>query len=192
MNSFYSEKELAHIGFKEYGTNVLISKKVSIYSPERIKIGNHVRIDDFCILSGNIELGSYIHISAYTSLFAGSKGIIAKDFSTISSGVVVYGKSDDYSGEYMTNPMVASEYTNVIEGRVEIGKHVIIGTRSVVLPDVVIGTGVAIGAMSLVNKSLAEWGIYVGVPCRFMKARCKKILELEKAYIEKEENRKRE
>ncbi len=36
-----------------------------------ISIGDNVRIDDFCILSGKIELGSNIHISAYC-LYNGS------------------------------------------------------------------------------------------------------------------------
>jgi galactoside O-acetyltransferase len=64
-NSFYSEIELSKLGLKDYGKNVLISKKCSIYSPEKISIGNNVRIDDFCILSGNIILGSNIHISTF-------------------------------------------------------------------------------------------------------------------------------
>lgn len=38
MTSFYSEKELANIGLAVYGTNVLISRKVSFYSPKNIYI----------------------------------------------------------------------------------------------------------------------------------------------------------
>ena len=52
MNTFYSKEELENIGFAEIGHNVLVSKKASIYKPELIEIGNNVRIDDFCILSG--------------------------------------------------------------------------------------------------------------------------------------------
>ena len=74
MNSFYSEEELKNIGFKTIGTNVFISKMARIYSPETIEIGNHVRIDDFTILSGNIKIGNYVHISAYVSLY-GKYGI---------------------------------------------------------------------------------------------------------------------
>jgi len=66
--SFLSESELKTIGFLKYGTNVLVSRKASIYNPEQIVLGDNIRIDDFCILSGNIKLGSYIHISAYTCL----------------------------------------------------------------------------------------------------------------------------
>ncbi len=51
MDSFYSRDELKKIGLKKYGENVFLSKKASIYNPEKIEIGNNVRIDDFCILS---------------------------------------------------------------------------------------------------------------------------------------------
>ena len=56
MNSFYTVEELGKIGFKKLGKNVLISKKSSIYTPENISIGDNVRIDDFTILSGTIEI----------------------------------------------------------------------------------------------------------------------------------------
>ncbi|MDR2409353.1 MAG: acyltransferase, partial [Bacteroidales bacterium] len=54
MNSFFSKEELKDIGFKSVGDNVLISRKASFYSVSNISIGSNVRIDDFCILSGNI------------------------------------------------------------------------------------------------------------------------------------------
>ena len=57
MNSFYSQEELMKIGFLSVGKNVLISKKASIYNPSVISIGNNVRIDDFCILSGKVTIG---------------------------------------------------------------------------------------------------------------------------------------
>ena len=62
MNTFYSENELQKLGIKSYGKNVLIGRNAILYSPESLEIGHDVRIDDFCILSGKITLGSYIHI----------------------------------------------------------------------------------------------------------------------------------
>ena len=56
MSSFYDEQELQQIGFKSIGKNVLISRKTSIYGAQNITIGNNVRIDDFCVLSGNIKI----------------------------------------------------------------------------------------------------------------------------------------
>lgn len=183
MNSFYTATELESLGLKKCGINVLISKKVSIYGASNISIGDNVRIDDFCILSGNINLGNYIHIAASSLLYGGEAGIEMKDFSTISSRSAIYSVSDDYSGESMTNPTIKDEYKNVINKHVTIGKHVVIGTNSTILPGVTINDGTSIGACSLVTKNCDEWGIYVGIPVKRIKERSRKLLESEKNFL---------
>lgn len=183
MNSFYTESELKTIGFKSVGRNVLVSKNACIYGAKNISIGDNVRIDDFCILSGNIKLGNYIHISAATLLFGGKNGIYIEDFVSVSSRCAIYADTDDYSGRAMANPMVPEECRNVIGGKVTLKKHVLIGTGCTILPNLTINEGVSIGCMSLINKSLDEWGIYVGIPCNKIKSREKNILELEKRII---------
>lgn len=178
-NSFYSEEELQKIGFKNLGKNVCISKKASIFSAHTISLGNNVRIDDYCVLSGSITLGSYIHIAVYCALFAGDTGITLEDFCTLSSRCVIYAKTDDYSGNALISPTVPEEYTNIFSAPVILHKHVIIGTGSSILPGVTIGEGTAVGSMSLVKHSLDPWGIYAGIPCTKIKDRSRKLLELE-------------
>ncbi|WP_206521858.1 acyltransferase [Thermotoga sp. Ku-13t] len=168
------------MGFKSVGKNVLISRKASIYRPELIEIGDNVRIDDFCIVSGKIKLGSFIHIAAGCFLFAGEAGITMEDFSGLSARVCVYAVSDDYSGQYMTNPMVPMKFRNVISGHVLIKKHVIVGAGSIILPGVTIGTGAAVGSLSLVNKDVPDWTIVAGIPAKPLKERKKDLLELER------------
>lgn len=184
MVSFYTEQELASLGLKSYGQGVLLSRYAQIYSPGNISIGDHVRIDDFCILSGKLELGSYIHIAASCLLFGGNDGIVMEDYTGISSRSAIYAESDDYSGDYFTNPMFPKDYRNVIGGGVLIKRHAIIGTGCSIMPGVIIGEGCAIGSMSLVNKSQDDWGICVGIPCKRIKDRRKKILDLEKQIFE--------
>ncbi len=181
--SFLSKDELTKIGFKKIGKNVFSSRKARIYGLENMEIGNNVRIDDFCILSGKIKLGSYIHIAAYSALFGGEEGIIMEDFTTLSSKVCVYAISDDYSGQSLTNPMIPNYYKNLNTGEVVLRKHIIIGSSSVILPGVEIKEGTAVGALSLVNKSLDEWSIYVGSPARKVNKRSTKILDLEKEFL---------
>lgn len=182
--AFLSPSALAEIGFAGLGANALISDKASIYGAERIEIGNNVRIDDFCILSageGGICLGNFIHIAAYTSIIGGGRVVIG-DYSNISSKVSIYSSNDDYSGEFMTNPMVDSRYTNVTCKPVSLNKHVIVGSGSVLLPGISLGEGVALGAMSLANKSLDAWGIYAGQPAVWLKNRDKGLLAHEEAF----------
>lgn len=182
MTSFYSKKELEQIGFKSIGNNVSISRKASIYGVENIYIGNNVRIDDFCILSGNITIMDYVHISASVLLFGGNAGIVINDYVGISSRSAVYAESDDYSGISMTNPTIPSKYRNIYSGNVILEKHVIIGSGCTILPNVIIREGVSVGSMSLINKSLDAWGIYVGIPCKYIKKRSRKLLLLEEQF----------
>lgn len=178
----YTQEELEKIGFKSLGKNVFLSRKASIYFPEKISIGNNVRIDDFCILSGDITLGNYIHIAAYCGLYGGG-GIEIDDFSTTSSRVVIYSVSDDYSGLALTNPIIPEKYRNIKIGKVILKKHTIVGTGSTILPQIILEEGTAVGAHSLVNKSTKSWGIYVGSPAKRIKERKKDLLELEKNFL---------
>lgn len=176
MTSFYIEKELAELGLKHYGKNVLISRKCSIYSPEKINIGNNVRIDDFCILSGEIILHSNIHIAAYCGLY-GSFGIEMEGYTGLSPRCTLFSATDDFSGNYLISPMTDKEKTNVTGGKIHIKKYSQIGANCVILPNITIEAGVAVGAMSLINKSLEEWGIYGGIPAKKIKDRGKELLK---------------
>ncbi|UGB38980.1 acyltransferase [Frateuria soli] len=182
MSSHLTRDELREAGFLRFGDDVRVSRKASFYGAERILLGSHVRIDDFCVLSageGGIEIGDRIHIAVYSSLI-GCGRIRIHDFANISSRVSIYSSNDDYSGETMTNPMVPQPYTAVRHADVSIGRHVIIGSGSVVLPGVEIGEGVAIGALSLVRSSCEPFGIYAGTPARRIGERRRTLLELER------------
>lgn len=183
--AFLTEEQIKAMGFRHVGENCLLSDKASYYNCNNIKIGNNVRIDDFCVLSagiGGIEIGSHIHIAVYSSLIGAGK-IILDDFCNISSKVAIYSSNDDYSGQFMTNPTVPCQYTNVTSSDVIIGKHVIVGSGSVILPGVTLEIGVAVGALSLVNKNCREFGIYTGTPAKKNKERKRDILELEKKFL---------
>ena len=178
--SFLSKEEIQEIGFLSVGENVFISRKASFYSAEKISIGDNVRIDDFCILSGKIKIKNNIHIAPYSALFGGIKGIVLNDYVNISSKVSIYSLSDDFSGNYMTSPVLPDEYKNVTEEEVILEKHVIIGSGSMVLPGVVLREGTAVGAMSLVKESTERFGIYAGIPAKRIKNRSKRLIKLEK------------
>lgn len=179
-----SRSEIDALGFKSAGNNLLISDKASFYGANRISLGNNVRIDDFCVLSAGVEgikVGNYVHIAVYSSLI-GAGAIYLNDYCNLSSRVAIYSSNDDYSGEYMTNPMVSDLFTNVTSAPVSLGKHTIIGSGSVILPGLTLGIGVAIGALSLVNKNCVDFGIYAGAPARLIKMRSKNLLELEAKF----------
>lgn len=188
MTSFYSESELKQIGFKYVGMDVHISKYAHFYDEHSISIGNHVRIDDFCILSGKIELRNNIHIAAYSALYGGEEGIYIDDFANISSRVTIYSVSDDYSGMTMSNPTIPNKYKAVESAPVHIGRHTIIGATSVVMPGVNIEEGSSFGAFSFINRDSESWSVNIGIPFKKIKDRKRDLLELEKKYSREENN----
>ena len=182
--SFYSPDELAKLGLRSYGENVLLSRNASVYNAGAIDLGSHVRIDDFCVLSagaGGIAIGSFVHVAVYASMI-GAGRIRLEDYSCLSGRVAVYSSSDDFSGEHLTNPMVPEQYRGVVSADVVVGRHALVGAGSIVLPGVTIGEGAAIGAMSLVRSDCEPFSIYAGVPARRIKSRASRLLELEASH----------
>ena len=186
--AYLTEREVQEFGFKAVGKGVKVSSNASIYNPELIELGDYSRIDDFCVISGNITFGMHVHIAPFCLVAGGDKGIIMGDFSGLAYGVQVFSQSDDYSGRTLTNPTVTAQFKRERKARVTVGKHVIIGASSVEFPGVNLAEGCSVGAMTLVNKSTKPWGIYSGNPARRIKERKRDLLELETQFLKEHEN----
>ncbi|WDB75966.1 acyltransferase [Escherichia albertii] len=181
-----SRNQLEALGFKSLGENIKISDKASIYGASNITLGDNIRIDDFCVISsgaGGIFIGNHIHIAIYSSIIGQGK-VTLSDFSNISSRVSIYSSNDDYSGSALTSPVVSPRFTNVMNGEVYLGKHVIVGSGSIILPNSIINEGVAIGALSMVKGELEPFTIYAGNPLRKIRERKRILLSLEKEFLE--------
>lgn len=96
----------------------------------------------------------------------------------------MYAQSDDYSGMSMTSPVIPDTFKKVETGKIYIGRHVIIGSTSVVMPGVNLNEGCAFGAFSFIENSTKEWTINAGIPCRYISERARKIREIEIQYLE--------
>ena len=78
---------------------------------------------------------------------------------------------------------IPDKYKNISFGKIILKKHVILGSGSILMPNVILEEGVAVGALSFVNKSLKEWKIYIGCPVKILKERSRKIIELENELV---------
>ncbi len=155
---YLDERELGERGIKSVGEKVMVHETAILVDLDNIELGSNLRIGAFCILSaagGHIRIGDHMHIAAHRDLF-GARGIDMADFSGLSQTAKIYSAGDDYSGAGLTNPTVPREYVRTIGGAVRLGRHVIIGSGTVILPGVEIGDGVSVGALSLVTKSLED------------------------------------
>ena len=181
-SDFYTAQEVRKIGFKAIGKNIKISRSCIFFNAHLISMGDNVRIDANCVISANHELvifGSYVHIGVGCYI-NGSFGVELQDFCGLSSGVRLFTSSDDYSGEFLTNPTVPPELTNPFNSSVVISKYVNIGSNSVIMPGVIIGEGSVVGSLSLVNKTIKSWGVYFGSPVIRLSDRKKNVINLSK------------
>lgn len=182
---YWREDELRAFGFK-VGRDVMVAKNCTIIgldntSFSNIILGDHVRIDGFSTIAaatGFLTLGSFIHIGGYCHL-ACAGGVTLSDFAGLSQRVSIYSASDDYSGASLTNPTIPRAFLNTQIAPVRLGRHVIVGSGSVILPGVDIGDGCAIGALTVVNRTIEAWGVYSGVPARRIKSRLRALEGLE-------------
>lgn len=175
------------MGFASYGADVKISRNCSIIGAKNVRLGSHIRIDDYVMIaaaSGALEVGNFVHIAA--GVYLGCVGgINLADFAGISHGAKVYSASDDYSGGALTNPTVPKKYLNVDVAPVALGRHVIIGGGSIVLPGATLAEGTAVGALSLIRRGFQSvpWAIYFGSPARKIGDRSKSMLDAEVALL---------
>lgn len=156
---YYTKKELISFGFKKVGFNIKISKLARFYKCSG-KIGNNVRIDDDVVVKGKLDLGNYIHIARGCTLSGGTKGIEINDFTALSNFVQVFSVTDLYTKP--TIPTVfekqklIKKYCSQLNRKIFIGKGVIIGCSSTILPLTVIEDFCRIGAHSLIYKKIKK------------------------------------
>ncbi len=171
---------------KNFGKNVKIYEYAKlIYNDNNFFIGDNSQIDDFVFLNAGemCKIGRFIHISSFCSIIGGGK-LFMDDFSGLSAGCRLITGSDDFKGPFLSNPTIPDTYKNVSSGVISIGKHAIIGTNSIILPDIEIPEGATVGAGCLVNKSLEAWTIYAGSKPRKVGERDKDgIVDLEKKFL---------
>ena len=162
-----SDNQAYTLNFRSIGQDVMIWPFAKIIDPEVISIGNAVIIDDFVLLMGgaNTRIGNFVHIACHCSIVGGGE-FDMQDFAGLSGGVRIYTGSEDYSGNFLTNPTVPAPYRVPKRSYVRLQKHAIIGANSVILPGVTIGEGAAIGANSLVTGNCDPWTVYFGSPAK--------------------------
>lgn len=179
---FLKESEILSMGFRSVGTNPLISSFATFYEAHEITIGNNVRIDDFTCLSGSIDVGDHVHIGTHGHLAGGGLGITIGDFSGFATGVVMFTRSDDYSGLALSNPTIPIEFRLISEESIHIGRHVKAGVRSIFLPGSRVGDGCAFQMNSVISGDAKSFHFYAGDPATKITELSKRLLEEEKRF----------
>ncbi len=156
--AFFSVDELRQFGFTTVGTNVKVSRKCSLYAIKGT-LGDHIRIDDYCTLKGEVVIGSYVHIAAYVMISGAFGRITFKPFSSSAARSTFFSGSDDHRVSGLNNPMPPQEFVSTIKGPVTIGTGTLVGAHCVVLPNVTIGDGASIGSGCVVYRQVPDGGV---------------------------------
>jgi len=129
---------------------IQLAKDATLYGlcrfwmPWRIKIGSHSVLGDRLFLDGR-------------------NGITIGNNVSIGSETRIFTLQHD----------IDSPTFDTKGGLVVIGDNVYVGSRVMILPDVIIGEGAVLASGAVVTKDVDEWTVVGGVPARFIRARPK-------------------
>lgn len=181
------ESELLEL-FASVGHDVRIHKSCIVIGGKQIHIGSHVRVDCFSLLSAGeqgITIGDHVHIGVGVCLFGSGGRIKIDDFVGISARSLLYTATDDYVGGHLTGPTVPDKFRMVTVGDIVLNKHSIIGCGSVLMP-CTLGVAASVGALSFVNKDVADFDIVAGIPAVRRASRSRRILDFENELRQEE------
>ncbi len=134
--------------------------------------GNHVKIGEHFYCSGGLRVGGGGHSGPNANLTIGDRCTMHNNFINVCEPVVI---GNDVGLSEKVSIITHGYWQSVLEGYprkfagVTIGNGVIVGYRSIILPDVVIADDCVIGAGSVVTKSMLQKGIYGGNPAKFIR-----------------------
>jgi acetyltransferase-like isoleucine patch superfamily enzyme len=166
------ERRLASRLLRQY-EGLHLGPWVEIRSPERLRLGKRVVIDNGAVLHcggmewshgrGGISIGDDTYVGPKAVLF-GAGGIDIGSHVLISPGVLI--TSHQHRFVTADEPMSSqpAEFDSVF-----IEDNVWIGGNATILPGVKIGSGSVIGAGAVVAKSVPRRTLAVGVPAKIIR-----------------------
>lgn len=132
-------------GLKQCGKRVRIAFPVCFEGKKGIQIGD------------DVSIAAFVHIWGHGGVTLGDRVLVA-------THVSITSLTHDYSSDNM-------RYAPIIARHVVIRNDAWLGSNSVVLPGVTIGTGAVVGAGAVVTKDVPDYAIVVGQPAKILKYR---------------------
>jgi len=155
--------------FASLGHNVVFESGVLVFHPENIEIGDNVYVGHHSILKGYyrnkmlIGSGTWIGQQCF---FHSAGGLTIG--CNVGIGPAVKIITSYHSEGAIDLPILHSpvEFSPVV-----IGDNCDVGVGAIILPGVMIGVGVQIGAGAVVTHSLENYAVVAGVPARVLRYR---------------------
>ena len=173
-------EEKSNLSKSQLRGNISIDSHVNVTGSilsGNIIVGEHSKIIDGVELYGNIEIGKYTSINGpNTDLRSRLNPITIGNFCSIARNVTFQEFNHDFTRltSYFVNANMLGKSTKediVSKGSIIVEHDVWIGTHSVILSGVTIGTGVVVAANSVVTSNIPPYAIVGGNPAKIIKYR---------------------
>lgn len=155
---------------RKVGNGVVVSTNVKLWHPETMVFGDCVFIGANTTLQGRIggsfTVGSFTWIGPHC--FLDVRDMRIGKYAGIGPGVKTVGSQ--HTGIPVNRPIIK---TDLLIKTIAIKDEADIGSGTVILPGVTIGKGCIIGANAVVNRSIPDYRVAVGVPAKPIKNRKK-------------------
>lgn len=181
---YYSADELKQLGAASVGRDCKISRKVSFHKFCG-HFGQHVRIDDWCTIKGDVQFGDFIHIASFAIISGIYATVLIREFCGVSSHLALFSGSDDYNADTLNGPWLP-EFVATRTGPVALGIASLIGSHCLILPNVKIGDCASIGSNCTIYEDIPDGGIVRGTKsvlrdkrrnCQVIKEQCLRAYE---------------
>jgi acetyltransferase-like isoleucine patch superfamily enzyme len=180
--------------FGAAGKGLAIGSGVTLRHPHKIRLGNNVILDDYCMLdakggdnagivigdntyvgrgtniyckNGDIVIGNSVSISSNCNMMSANRITIGDNTIIASYAYLLSGGEYDYRRDA---PPFAQQSSLPSEGPLEIGANCWIGAHVTVLDAASLGEHCVIGAGAVVTRPMPSHCVAMGVPARFTKA----------------------
>ena len=114
-----------------------------------------------CHIGNNVFIGDYVRVDLNHANL-----IYIEDYAHVTSGCRLLCHQRDLRGYRVGDNAASLGYRT---GEIHIGKGVMIGMETMIMPNVSIGDGAIIGAYSLVTKDIPSYSIVTGRPAKVIK-----------------------
>ncbi|MBR5167412.1 MAG: acyltransferase [Salinivirgaceae bacterium] len=114
-----------------------------------------------CNVGQNVFIGDYVRVDLQHANM-----IYIDDYAHITSGCRLLCHQRDLKNYRVGDNAALCGYR---KGEIHIGKGVMVGMESTIMPGVTIGDGAIVGAGSLVVKDIPAWTVAMGVPAKVVK-----------------------
>ena len=155
--------------FRRFGEHVDWFGPIIALRPDRIHVGDRVRVDSWVKLEGgqSLVIGTHVHIASFCHINIGGGEVSLGPYSAYASGAKIIAGSNQPGGQSMS-AAAPKVMQRVERSYVRVGAFAFVGAGAILMPGVIVGEHAVIGAGAVVttDTGVPMGEVWAGVPAR--------------------------